>query len=404
MRSFLGRAALALSLLAPIPAAAQAADNPFAPVLYVNNRAVTGYEIEQRAAFLELVRTPGDLMELAREALIDDRLREEAARVQGVTVTAEQVTTGMEEFASRTNLSLDEFAAELGKGGVEPETFRDFVKAGILWRETVRARFAPRVRISDAEVDIAMDLANQSGEVRVLLSEIVAPYAPDRKEDAFEFMNALRDEIRTLDDFADAARRYSRSPTGQAGGELEWMPITNLPAPMQPMILDLGAGNISQVISVPGALVLFYVRGISDSPVRVVSPQQVDFAQFLIPEGPGAPAEIARLRANSDDCDDLYTLARGLPPDRLLRETMPLAQVPADIALELARLDIGESSAGIVRGGWRVFVMLCGRQAIPGEGIATREQMRIALMNREVQLFAENYLRELRADAIIRTP
>ena len=45
----------------------------------------------------------------------------------------------MDEFASRAQLSADEFITALGQRGVAPETFRDFIAAGVGWRDLIRA-------------------------------------------------------------------------------------------------------------------------------------------------------------------------------------------------------------------------------------------------------------------------
>ncbi|MEH6774525.1 MAG: peptidylprolyl isomerase, partial [Cereibacter changlensis] len=65
--------------------------------------------------------------------------------------------------------------------------------------------------------------------------------------------------------------------------------------------------------------------------------------------------------AETDSCDDLYTAAKGVP---IQRETMPMGQVPQDVGLELARLDPGETSATLVTGAARRFLMLCSRTPI----------------------------------------
>jgi peptidyl-prolyl cis-trans isomerase SurA len=157
---------------------------------------------------------------------------------------------------------------------------------------------------------------------------------------------------------------------------------------------------VSQPVQIDGVVALFLLRG-SDRGGSAVS--VVDYAQYLLPEGPQALAEAERIRDRVDSCDDLYGVARGQPPERLLRETRPLAQVPQDIAGELARLDAGEVSTALVRGGARVVLMLCGRDQQAVESIS-REAVREQLLNRRLAALADGYLEELRADAIIVRP
>ena len=130
----------ATMLAGVLPATAQQS-NPFAPAVMVNNRAVTNYDIEQRIRFMEVLNTPGNLQEQAYDALVDDRLRLDAAAAIGIRLSDEEVLQGMTEFAGRANLGLEEFVAALAQEGVSREAFRDFVAAGIAWRQVVRARF-----------------------------------------------------------------------------------------------------------------------------------------------------------------------------------------------------------------------------------------------------------------------
>ncbi|MFN7001715.1 MAG: peptidylprolyl isomerase, partial [Elioraea tepidiphila] len=136
------------------PAAAQ---DLFAPRLYVNDRVITEYEIMQRAMFLQVLRSPGNPEEEALKALIEDRLRQTEAERLKLTLSEEELRQGMEEFAARANLTADGLIAEFAKVGIAAETFRDFVSAGLLWRKAVRARFLGQVPISENDIDRALE-------------------------------------------------------------------------------------------------------------------------------------------------------------------------------------------------------------------------------------------------------
>ncbi len=97
-RRFFAALMAALVLLTGLPAAAQ---NLFAPVVTVNDRVVSRYELSQRMAFLRLLRAPGDVRELALSQLIDERLQLDTARRYGVELSDAELETGMAEFAAR---------------------------------------------------------------------------------------------------------------------------------------------------------------------------------------------------------------------------------------------------------------------------------------------------------------
>ncbi|MFT4716318.1 MAG: peptidyl-prolyl cis-trans isomerase SurA, partial [Paracoccaceae bacterium] len=102
------------------------AQSPFSPVISINNSAVTHFEVEQRALFLTVLGTIGDVEKRALIDLIDDRLKLQAGRALGLTLSQDEATQGMIEFAERASLTPEQLIAELAKEGIYPETFADF--------------------------------------------------------------------------------------------------------------------------------------------------------------------------------------------------------------------------------------------------------------------------------------
>lgn len=378
--------------MAPTMAAAQA--SPFAAAMVVNDRVVSNYEVSQRIQFMTLLRQPGDIPAMAMESLIEDRLRLSAAKALGLTSNPDELTAAMGDFAGRANLTAEQFVTALGKGGVERQAFRDFVEANLLWRSVIRTKYGASVKISDAEIDRAIASgASAGGEIKVLLSEIVIPTNTNATE-ALALANKLRAELKSEPSFAAAAHLHSKSPTAAKGGRLEWTPVSTLPPGVAARVTALKKGEISVPIQVPGSVMLFYLRDIAQTAGDATTVKQIDYAAFALAEGQDA----ASIRARVDRCDDLYALARGLPADRLTRETVAEAQVPTVYAGSMAHLDPGET---VMVGS--TFLMLCSRN--PQSDVPpSRDDVRALLTNQRLGQLAENYLEELRSEAIIRLP
>ena len=238
-------AALLIAPLTPLPVPAQGL---FSPAIKVDEMVITNYEINQRMAFLEVLRAPGNPRDLAREQLIEDRLKLREAEALGITVSPEQIAAGMEEFAGRANLTADQLIAELSGLGVSAETFRDFVRAGVAWREVVRARFAGSAQVSEAEIDRALNAAGGGSSVRVLLAEIIMPAPPAEAE---AVMARAQRIARTTSEaeFAAAARQYSATATARSGGKLPWQQIEDLPPVLRPLVLSGSVGRSSSAFS-----------------------------------------------------------------------------------------------------------------------------------------------------------
>lgn len=390
--------ALCLALVAPATPAPAQQGGLFAPRVSINDQVVTNFEFEQRLRMLTLFGTQGDIAAEALQGLIDDRLRKFAADQIGLSVTPEGLEAGLAEFAGRANLSLEDFLKALAQGGVEGEALRDFVEAGLLWREVVRARFAGKITITETEIDRALAADTRRAAVRVLLSELVLTAAPGNESQARALANRLRREIKTEEDFAAAARQYSSAGTAGSGGRLDWRALTSMPAEAIPALSNLGPGRVSEPVSLPGTVTIFFVRDLQQgNPTEAAI--AIEYARFALPPGDPA-AEAARVRAKVDTCDDLYALALGNPPEQLVRETQNVSQLSGDIAAELARLDDGEGTL-ITRGGVPQYLMLCRRAPVE-DGSLSREGVREVLVNRRLAALADGYLESLRADAIIR--
>jgi peptidyl-prolyl cis-trans isomerase SurA len=400
----LARLALAGALaLAPVAGAAQ--QGLFAPAIVVNDRVITGYELEQRARMLAVLNAPGDLEALAREQLIDDRLRLQAAAEAGIRPTEEEIRAGQEEFAGRADLDRDAFIAALAQRGVAEETFRDFIRAGVAWRTLVRQRFARQSSVSETEIDRALSARGGGSTVRVLLSEIIMPVTPETAET----VRARAARISELDSpaaFSAQARRFSATATRDRGGRLPWRALDELPPQLRPLVLGLSPGEVTDPLPIEGAIALFQLRDIEETGYEPAEVSAVEYAAYYLPGGRSAEtlAKARALAARVDRCDDLYGVAKDQPEDVLDRATVPPGELPTDIAFELSKLDPGEVSTALTRadGQSLVFLMLCGRSfAVNAE--VDREEFGVGLRNQRLTSQAEGYLAQLRADARIVT-
>ena len=378
------------------PVAAQS--NLFEPVLVINDRVISRFEFEQRLLFLQLLRQPGDLEAEAMKGLTEDRLRMWAAKQYGVKVTPDALKAGIEEFAGRANLTGEKFIEALGQGGVQAQTFRDFVEAGLVWRDLVRGKYGASVSISEADIDRALANYVPTSTLTVQVSEISIAASGAGRSAALALARRLKAELDKGGDFAAAARANSSGPSAGAGGKLAPMSLSSLPEAAVGNVRRLAPGQVSEPIVLADRVVLYQMQSLKEDPLKGPAATVVDYAQFLLPAG----EDVAQLRKSVDTCNDLYALAKGLPADRLLRESHPDAQVPGDLAAALRLLDPGESTT-LSRGGWTVFLMLCSRGAA-AELMPTREQARIQLTNQRLAAKAEIYMEELRSEAIIRQP
>ncbi|WP_170533041.1 peptidylprolyl isomerase [Ruegeria atlantica] len=378
------------------------AQSLFSPAIKVNQDIITWYELSQRQQFLTALGAPGASDAEVRDALIDERLRRQIMREAGIQAAPEDIQVGIDEFAARGQLSTDRFLQLLADQGVDRETVRDFVADQVAWRDYVSARFLSQARPSEDEINRALGQTD-SGGLQVLLSEIIIPV----NQQTIAQADLLAQEIAQLqgfDPFSAAATQYSAAATRDNGGRLDWLSLTSLPPALQPVILGLKDGEITQPLSLPNAIALFQMRGLREVATSATNYSEIDYAIYNMAGGRSAEtlARAAKLKEEIDTCDDLYGIAKDQPPEVLQRIQASPGEIPRDVALELAKLDLNEVSTTLTRnnGQTLMFLMLCTRTRDLGEE-TSRVDVANALTQQRLEAFANSLVAQLRAEANI---
>ena len=141
------------------PGAAMA-QTPFRPVAVVNDSAITGFDLAQRALILNALGYPAEgadqLQRAALDQLVEDKLKLQAGEQIGITPTPELIASGIEEYAGRAGTTPEGFRSGLRARGVTDQALDDMVIAQVVWRDVIRNRFGDRIEPAEAEIDALM--------------------------------------------------------------------------------------------------------------------------------------------------------------------------------------------------------------------------------------------------------
>jgi peptidyl-prolyl cis-trans isomerase SurA len=106
----------------------------------------------------------------AKEELIDERLKLQAAKKLGVEVTDDDVKSLIKGIAGRNNMTYEQFAQHLKGTGVDISTMGEKFRAQKAWRELVGRRYAAQVSVTQRDVDrVLATAATEAGEETVEL-------------------------------------------------------------------------------------------------------------------------------------------------------------------------------------------------------------------------------------------
>ena len=372
-----------------------AAEGIFDTIISVDGAAITNYELEQRILFFSFLNEPGDTLISSRQSLIDDRLKMAAGSKDGFALTPTELENAMLDFAKNSNQSLSGLLNLLTEGGVDAETFRDYVEVGVVWREVVRKRFGSQSQPTESEIDRALAAERAEGDISVLLTEIVLPAGPSQLEESRKIARELA-KITSIGSFSEKAKKLSVSSSRDNGGKIPWRNLKDLPNGLRQIIASLRPGQVAKPLEVQNAIVLFQLRDVEELGLKAPEIISMKFAKIT---GINSVLDLATKTVNS--CNDLYGLVK-LDKDVVLEM---LTQHPDEIeqatALRLNRLDRHEMSIfSDSPDSIGNMIMLCERNYTTSAGISRSEVAKNISAARLTNL-AEGYLAELRTNATV---
>ncbi|WP_157966432.1 peptidylprolyl isomerase [Oceanibium sediminis] len=407
----LTRRLIALVALFAAPLSPAVAQSDFEPLLVVNDRPITGFELEQRALLLEAFGAGAEPIELAREQLIEDRIKMSVVDRLDLGLSPDELDAGLREFAARRELEVPEMVSALEAQGIATSTLLDFIEVSISWRNVVQARFRASARPSERDIDIALEFADRTVEEEVLLQELAISIEELGAERANALADRLSRELNRGGNFGGAVAQYSRAASAQRGGNLDWVSARQLPPPVARQVLALQPGEVTAAIPIGAGISIFKLRGIRElpRPPETTGPDTVTFFELIQPLSSAAPERARRtamslarnIKADTRLCRDLEPRAVEFGAASGRSEPTPIRALPAGLAGQLSDMEPGDIEIFEDRRGV-VLLMLCARsdELSPEE----REAVRARLFTQKMNIFAEAFLEELRGDAVILEP
>ncbi len=394
--------ALTLAALLAQPAALSA-QTAFAPVAMVNDAPITGYELDQRMRLLALNGAPQNpqLRERALDQLIDDRLKREAARRQGVVADEAAMQDAFARYAEQRGLGADALRAQLDRAGVAPRSLMEALGVDAEWRALVRRRFGARAQASEAEIDQEIALASSGRTQSYRLAEIVVPAGRRGPEAAAAQAREIAAELSRGADFAQTARRVSAAPSAARGGEIGWTPASSLPPSALAALDGLGPGDVSAPIDVPGGVAILRLLDTRSEPAPWAGEPTLALLVVSTPlrERAEAEAALGPVTAGAPGCAEVEARANaaGLRAER--PERAALSQLPPPVREAVRDLTEGAASPPVAGSNGHAAFIVCERDS--GVSPEARRQLADQLRDRRLVSFAEGYMQELRGEAVI---
>ncbi len=215
----------------------------------VNGTLITDTQISLRAGLLRLEgrgSSNSARLQMASDELVEEALKLQEAERLKITVTDKQITEGYLGVARNLRVSVDKLNQILRASGVNVQTLKDRLKAGLAWQAITQTAVVPRVQISDLELDQkAAGALDDSSSYDYMLKEILFIIPKGSKTSASK-RTAQANQYRKSFQGCDSAVDLSLSYTDAAVIDVGRRHATQLPDPIAKELAGLQNGGITK--------------------------------------------------------------------------------------------------------------------------------------------------------------
>lgn len=375
----------------------------------VNDQPITTLDVRNR---MRLIITsagvrPDEMMleqiqDQAIRALIEETLQLQTAAEFDLEVDEAEVDAALQDAAARNGATVEEVAADLALNGIDVETLRQQIRAEIAWQIMVSGRYRSRIRISDQQIDTALERqAAAAAQPQYSLAEILVEIRPDGGEErASQVVQSVYGALSQGAPFPEVAAQFSDAPSAARGGFTGWLSAASIRPQVFDIVQQLEPGQISNPIRVPGGFQIVALVDRRDGQVV----EQLDLYQLTVPTSritDSLRADFEALAASLNSCEGVEDRAAGVDgvivtPLTGLNATALIPQIREALSgvEPVASTDVLETAAGL-----QAF-LVCTRQ-LTGPGVPTAVEIENQLINQQLSLLARRWLRDLRRDATV---
>ncbi len=397
--------------LAPSAATAQ----PHRLAAVVNNDPITAFDLSSRLRLAILSLRVPDRPEIRRRLaprvlrrLIMERLRiQEAVRLK-IRVSPDQIQAYITRLEQQRGLPKGQFLRGFNRARINSSTVVAQIYAGLAWNQVIRRRIAPRIRITEGEIEevLARMKANKN-RVQYRLREIYLPVgAAERAATVLRNARQLMNQLRRGAPFGALARQFSGSGTAAVSGDRGVVFEAQLEPELLAAVRKMRPGQIvGPIRTVTGYyIVQLIARGtlVSGSArVNTLSIANVGFrfASRRPADRAKARKAMVRIMNTARTCPAIMAAARQNDANiTRWNRNVQAARLRGPARPVITRLKVGQKSRMIQTPQGVMIFMRCKKIK---RDLPTRAAIRRSLLLQKVNTRSQHYLRDLRRAAIV---
>lgn len=244
-------------------------------VAIVNDEVVTLYELNSAIKRLTGMNAE-DLKESSEQdflkarrrildILIDEKIALEKIKELEIQVTEKEVDAAIEKIKENNQLTQEVLDEELKKRGLNYESYREDIKRELERARLINYEVKSKIILREEEIEAYYsdhkDEFNTEERVRIAVIFLKQndPTDQDEADALYKRAQGILKKIKSGEDFAELARKFSEGPAAQDGGDLGAFRISELNPEMAKVVKDHSAGEVSAPIVKPTGIQIIKV-------------------------------------------------------------------------------------------------------------------------------------------------
>lgn len=355
--------------------------------------------------------TRSRLMPQVLRSLIDDRLKLQEAKREGIRVNPADIDKRIDAIGERNNMSRQELEEFLRGNGVLIEAVADQLNAELSWARLVQRKLRPRITITDQEInDEARRIRATAGQTEYKLYQIfLAVDAPDQEAQVRDSGERLIEQLNAGADFESLASEFSQDEGALKGGDWGWMRRDQMEPAVAQEIQTAPTGQVVGPVRGTGGYYIAFVKETRTSGGAETADGTVNVKLLLWPLAANAAenevnraiSQAQTMATQIEGCAQMAQVASDAAP-AVYRElgNVLVSDLPEEARSTAINQPIDLPSDPIRTNQGIALYVICDRQA-GDEATLSRTSIADRLGQQRLETLARGYLSDLRRAAVI---
>lgn len=240
----------------------------------VNDEVITESEVDRRLVAKEVSSKDEAFNKAQRrqviESLINDRLMSQILKSAKVEVSEDDLARAIGNVLQTTGMTIDQLRGEVAAKGMTYEEYKKEVEDQIRRIKFMNQVIGPQVKITDQDVRdyYQRHQENFRGSARAHIAQIFLSFAGIQFQEQAEELKAqalsIAAQAHKGKNFSELARRYSKGPNAENGGDLGMISLKDMPQPVADTVRNMKVGDISNPIFTENGLMIVKIISLPD--------------------------------------------------------------------------------------------------------------------------------------------